>query len=127
MAAGTPSLNDMYVLSQNSAYQNRVQAALLQACMAIATEGFAVPFHRERQQAIVNYLSSAPTLASAVTLFSNTCATDTASIGAATVAATNYVALTSANVAAQQALITDAQISNAISSQFNSFIREPMN
>lgn len=125
MAAGTPTLRDMFVLSQSADYQNRVQAALLSACVNISSEGWAVPFHLQRTQAIVNYLSSVATLNSAVLIFANTCATDAASIGAATVAATNYVALTSANVLAQQALITDTMISNAIAGQFNAFIRVP--
>jgi len=126
MAAGTPTFNDMYVLSQSPAFQNRVQAAFLQACVNIASEGFGVAFHRERSMAVVNYLSSTTTLTNAVQLFSNSCATDPTSIAAATVAATNYTPLTTGNVATQQALITDTMISNAIAGQFNAFIREPM-
>ncbi len=125
MAAGTPTFNDMYVLSQCAAYQNRVQASLLQACVNVSSEGWTVPFHRERQQAVVNYLASPTALAAAVSLFANSCATDSTSIGAATAASTNYVALTTSNVAAQQALVTDADISNAIGGQFNAYIREP--
>src|SRR5208283_175416 len=126
MASGTPTLNDMYVLSQSSAYQNRVQAALLQAFNAIGSEGWTVPFHRERTQAIVGYLSSTTALTAAVSQFSGICSTDPASIAAATVATTNYTPLTSANVTAQQALITDTEIENAVSSSFNTFIREPI-
>jgi hypothetical protein len=56
-------------------------------------------------------------------LFANTVATDANVSGDATVAGT--VPLTTGNVATQAALVTDAHIDNAISSQFNSFFRTP--
>jgi|SRR5271166_3738098 len=125
MAAGTPTYNDMYILSQCAAFQNRIQAALLQACVNIASEGWGVPFHRERAQAVIDYLSSSARLTGVVSLFSSSCSTDAASIAAATIAATNYTPLTTVNITAQQALITDIQIFSAVSGQFNAYIREP--
>lgn len=120
MAAGR---NDMYQLSQDPVFQNRVQASLLAACVAIANEGWAVPFHRERATFAAQVLSSNGSQATYVTLFANAVATDANVIADATQAGT--VALTPANRATQALLVTDAHIDNAISGQFNSFIREP--
>ena len=119
------SRNDSYQLSQDSTYQHRIQASLLAACIAIATEGWAVAFHRERATFVQSILSSTTSLASAVTLFSNSSATDATVLADATVGGT--VVLITGNRAAQAALVTDAHIDNAISSQFNAFIREPGN
>ena len=125
MASGTSTLNDMYVLSQNPAFQNRVQASFLLQCNNVAADGWAVPFHRERTSAIAGWLASQANLNSAVLMFSFSSATNQIVIDAATVAAKNYTPLTSANAAAQQALITDTQINNAVSSNINTYIREP--
>jgi len=125
MASGTPTYNDMYVLSQCGAYQNRVQSALIACCIAIANEGWSVPFHRERSTFCSNILSAVSNQSSYVLIFSNACACDSASISAATVATTNYTPLTTSNVITQQALVPDTDIYNAVSACFNSFIREP--
>lgn len=116
--------NDKYQLSQEPTFQNRVQASLVAACIAMANEGWAVAFHRERSD-FANRVLLSPNGSNAnyVQLFSNVVATDTNVIGDATQAGT--VALTSGNRATQQALVTDAHIDNAISSVMNAFIREP--
>jgi len=113
----------MYQLSQDPVFQNRVQAALLAACVAIANEGWAVAFHRERSIYVASILSSTTNLTAAVTLFASSVATDTNCIADATQAGT--VSLTVGNRAAQAALVTDTHLSAAVSSQFNSFVREP--
>lgn len=117
------SHSDSYQLSQDATFQNRVQAALLTAFVAISNEGVAVPYHRERTFFIVAALGSTASLNSAVILFSNTVATDSTCLSDATQAGT--VVLSSTNRAAQAALVTDAHIDAAISSQFNAFIRVP--
>lgn len=120
------SHSDQYQLSQSPPFQNRVQASLIAACVAIGTEGWAVLFHRERSTFAASILSASGTVQSTfVQLFSNSVATDTNVIADATQAGT--VVLTSTNRDAQGALVTDAHIDAAISGQFNSFIRLPAN
>jgi hypothetical protein len=119
------SYNDKYLLSQDATFQNRVQASLLSACVAIANEGWAIAFHRERAQRCTEILQSPNAPMNWVQLFTNTVANDATVIADATQAGT--VAITTANRAAQAALVTDAHIDAAISSQFNAFIREPGN
>lgn len=125
MPAGTPQYNDMYVLSQSTAFQNRVQAALVATCVSVSNEGWSVPFHRERAGFVNSVLASQSSLGSFVVLFSMAAACGATVIADATQSASNYTALTTGNVATQQALVTDTDLANAISSAFNSFIREP--
>lgn len=120
------ALNDSYQLSQDPVFQNRVQAALLTASVAISNEGWTVAFHRERASFAVQILAgSGGAQAGFVTLFTNAVATDTTCLSDATQAGT--VQLTSANRGAQALLVTDVHINNAVSAMFNSFIREPQN
>jgi hypothetical protein len=119
------SHNDKYQLSQEPTFQNRVQASLVAACVSISNEGWAVAFHRERATFAAQVLLSPTGSINYVQLFSNAVSTDANVIGDATQAGT--VILTSANRTAQAALVTDAHIDAAISSIFNSFVREPAN
>lgn len=120
------SRSDEYQLSQSPAFQNRVQASLIAACVAIGTEGWTVLFHRERSTFAANILSAnGTTQTSFVQLFANAAATDPNLIADATTGGT--IVLTSTNRDAQGALVTDAHIDAAISGQFNSFIRLPSN
>lgn len=114
------SRSDMYILSQEATFQNRVRASMIAASISITTEADSVSYHRERQTYAVAVINSPDTFK---LLFANTAATDATVIGAATQAGT--VVLTAGNVAAQQALVGDAAIDNAISGQFNSFFRRP--
>lgn len=115
--------NDKYQLSQEASFQTRVQVSLVAACIAITTEGWAVVFHRERSNYAQQVLAAPSGTPNYVQLFSNAVSTDVNVIGDATQAGS--VVLTGANRAAQSALVTDAHIDSAISSMFNSFIREP--
>lgn len=115
--------NDKYQLSQEPAFQTRVQVSLMAACVAIANEGWTIVFHRERADFARSVLLSPSSPTNYVQLFSNAVATDVSVIGDATAAGT--VVLTGANRAAQSALVTDAHIDSAVSAMFNSFIREP--
>jgi hypothetical protein len=120
------SKNDMYQLSQEPTFQNRVQASLVAACIAISNEGWAIPFHRERSDFVVRVLGNPNgTVPNWVALFSNAVVTDSNVIGDATVGGT--VPITLGNRATQAALVTDAHIDAAVSSMFNSFVREPAN
>lgn len=114
------SRSDMYILSQEATFQNRIRAAMIAACVSITTEARTTAFHRERETYAVSILNSPDTFKA---LFAGTVATDASVIGDATAAGT--VVLTSGNVATQQALCTDAHIDAAISGQFNSFFRTP--
>lgn len=117
------SRNDMYQLAQSTPFQNRVQASLLAACVAISNEGWTIPFHRERASFAMQVLSSTNSQGSFVNLFANSVATDPSVIADATQSGT--VALTGANRDAQGALVTDAHMDAAVASQYNSYIREP--
>lgn len=119
------SHSDSNVLASNATFQGRVGASLYAACVSIANEGWSVAFHRERSTFCVQILTNTATINPYVALFANTVATDASVLSDATQAGT--VVLTTGNVAAQQALVTDAHIDAAVSSQFNSFVREPSN
>lgn len=119
------SYSDKYQLSQEPTFQNRVQASLVAACVSISNEGWAVVFHRERSIFAAQVLLSPSGPTNYVQLFSNAVSADANVIGDATQAGT--VILTSANRAAQSALVTDPHIDTAIAAAFNSFIREPAN
>ena len=119
------SVHDQYVLSTDTTFQNRVQSSLLAACVAISNEGWSIPFHRERATFCAQILTNTVSPNPYVTMFTNSVSTDANVIGDATQNGT--VVLTSGNVAAQAALVSDAHIATAIASQFNSFIREPAN
>jgi hypothetical protein len=121
MAGG--SYADSWQLSQDVTFQGRVQQSLLVQFANIGTEGWTVPFHRERQRFVVNTLSNSNALTSAVTLFTNSVSANAIVLGDATVNGT--VVLTGANRAAQAALVTDLHIDNAIAAQINSYILQP--
>ncbi len=111
--------NDMYLLSQDSVFQHRVQASLLSTCVAISNEAWSA-LHRQRQNFVVQILQSPTNLNNWVTLFAGLASTDTSIIADATVAGT--VPLTGANTAAQALLVTDTHIDSAISAEFNAFL-----
>lgn len=113
------SRNDMYLLSQDSVFQHRVQASLMSTCVAVSNEAWSA-LHRPRQNFVSQILQSPTTMANQVTLFTCLAATDTSVIADATVGGT--ISLTGANTAAQALLVTDAHIDSAISAAFNAFL-----
>jgi hypothetical protein len=118
----TASRSDMYLLSQDPTFQNRVQASMLAAAIAIANEGYAVIFHAARASFAVGVLISPRGVSGGLNytiLFTNTVATDANVIADATVGGT--VALTTNNAVTQAALVTDAHIDAAVSAQWNAF------
>ena len=117
------TLFDMWNLSQDAVFQNRVHAALMCISMKVEGEGWDIPFHRERQQYVVNVLSSIQTSQGAAVLFANSASTDDAVINEATINGT--VPIDDRNRADAAKRVTDESILAAVNKQFNSFVREP--
>lgn len=120
------SFSDAAVLAGDPTFQSRVGAALFTYCQVVGSEGYSVAFHRERTNFVSQIFTTNLNAQGAnpwTFQFTNTVATDSTVLSDATQAGT--VVLTTSNRAAQQALVTDTHISNAVSSQFNSYIREP--
>jgi hypothetical protein len=122
----TASFSDSSILAGDPTFQARVGAALFTFCQVVATEGWTVAFHRERS-GFVNQIFTTTLNSQGINpwvfQFANTVASDATVLSDATAAGT--VVLTTGNRATQQALVTDQHISNAVASQFNSYIREP--
>jgi hypothetical protein len=118
----TASRSDMYFLSQDPTFQNRVQQSMLAAAVAIANEGYGIVFHQQRAALSTGVIISPRGVSGGLNytlLFTNTVATDASVIADATAAGT--VVLTGGNAAAQAALVTDAHIDVAISDCWNAF------
>jgi hypothetical protein len=116
------SYSDQQFLAADLTFQNRVRQSLITACIAIKSEAVTVAFHRERETFLVA-VTNQPDLFKVIV--AQAAATSASVISDATQAGT--VVLTSNNAAAQAALVTDAHIDTAISSDFNSFFRTPGN
>ena len=114
------SYADKAQLSGDPTFIGRVKMSLISACNSIKNEGTAVAFHRERESFLVAVMNQPDTFKPIVAA---SVATDATVISDATAAGT--VVLTSGNVAAQAALVTDAHIDTAVSAQFNSYFRTP--
>ncbi len=111
------SYNDQAVLATDVTFKNRVQAALVGGALTLQAEASTVANHYRRVSLSVLILNN-PAAYSA--LFVQSVATDTTVIADATQAGT--VVLTTGNVAAQAALVTDAHILAALNAQINSFV-----
>lgn len=117
------AFSDAAVLAGDPTFQARVGASLFTFAQVVATEGWTVPFHKERatfSAQIFTTTLNAQGINPWIFQFANTVATDTSVLSDATQA--NTVPLTTTNRAAQAALVTDTHISNAVASQFNSYI-----
>ncbi len=117
------SFSDASQLVLDSTFVARVGVGLFTYCQVVATEGWTVPFHRERASFVAQIFNNTVVPNPYIQIFANTAATDTSVLADATQGGT--VVLTSGNRGAQAALVTDTHISNAVASQFNSYIREP--
>lgn len=115
------SLSDSNFLGVNLLFIARVQASLLAAAVAIFAEGTSVNNHRDRVQFIHLLLASPTNVANFSNLFALTVSTDATVVSQATQVGT--VVLSAANAAAQQALVTDTAINNAVAGQFNAFVQ----
>lgn len=114
------SFNDANILGTNALFVGRVQAALLSACVNIAAEGN-VADHAVRLQLVHAVLSTPTNLANYASEFGLTAATDATVLADATQNGTVVLTTGPGNIATQQALVTDAHITNAVSGQFNAF------
>lgn len=119
-ALAAASHSDSAILSTDATFQNRTRESLLAACISIANEGFAVLNHKKRADFCAAIVLVPETYK---VLFADMIATDANVLSDATQAGT--VALTSGNVAAQAALVTDAHMDSAISGEFNTFLVLP--
>ena len=113
------SLSDSAVLGGNATFISRVQESLVASAIAISSEGTGVVNHPYRLHTVHQLFQSPTSLQNFVSMFALTVPTDTTVLADATQAGT--VALTTGNVATQQALVTDAHINSAVSGQFNAF------
>lgn len=109
---------DRVNLAAEPTFQNRVRQSMVAAAIAISNEGWSGglihQLRRRQARAILN-----DQLDGMKILYARGVAGDSSVIADATQAGT--VAITGGNAAAQQALVTDAHIDNAISGQFNSY------
>jgi hypothetical protein len=120
-ATPSPNYSDQQLLASDATFQNRVRQSLIAACAAIKSESpTTVAFHRERETYLQGIMNAPDTYK---IIFAQAVATNASVIGDATVA--GATPLTSGNVAAQAALVTDPHIDAAISGLFNSFFRTP--
>jgi len=118
------SFSDQSFLSQDAVFLTRVKEALAQTCINVVGEAITLAnlqIHISRArlatQILLNISGGTPNWPQ---IFAVSVATDAAVSGAASTQAGGP--LTSANTPAAAAAVTDAQISNAISGQFNSFL-----
>jgi hypothetical protein len=110
------SYNDMSTLATDPTFGNRVASALWQTCINVATEAWSST-HASRKNYAVQVLNN-PTFYKP--FFVNVASVDATVIADATVGGT--VAITSGNVAAQAALVTDVHIGNALAAAYNAFV-----
>lgn len=111
------SSSDMYNLSQDPTFQNRVMIIAVQQCIVVGQEDSKTALHKERQ-------AYAVAIENNPTMFKNQLAisvsTDIGVIGDAT--ANGTVPITTPQIAATQAaLVTDIHIIGALQGQFNTF------
>lgn len=112
---------DMYNLSQDPTFENRVMAAAIQQCIVVGQESpVTVPFHRERHAYCVLVMNNPLNYRN---LFASSVSTDVGVIGDATQNST--VSITSGNAATQAALVTDTHILGAIQGQLNTLFETP--
>lgn len=122
-ALAAASHNDSAVLSSDPTFQNRVREALAAACITVANEAISastLSLHKKRADLCVLILNAPD---SYKILFAFSVATDASVLADAT--ANGTVALTSGNVATQEALVTDAHIDAAIGNQANAYLVLP--
>lgn len=126
-AFAAASHNDSAVLSSDATFQNRVRQSLVSACVTVSTEAVTgltgsmpLDLHKRR----VNFCAlvlAAPD--SFKTLFADTVAVNATVLNEATQNGT--VAITSANVATQAALVLDNDMDAALSLDLNAFLILP--
>jgi hypothetical protein len=123
-----PTLTDSFWLTQSSNFKNRVQSALLTTCAAInseATTGITGTMpnavHSARKNFVAQILNPVQ-FSNWMTQFVLACSVDSATVTAATGAASLTSVATADTAAAQSGPITDTMLNNACSAVFNAFI-----
>ena len=112
------SLNDQYILSTDPTFLQRVRSSVIASAVAVSTEG-PTALHTQRAMQAANALVSPDAWK---VNFANAISTNTTVINQAT--SNSTITLTAGNVAAQAALVTDANINAAVSATWNSFFSE---
>jgi hypothetical protein len=127
LAAATPSpnLNDQAVLAADTLFQNRALESFFGFCAnSIKGEGTTVAYHNQRsalcQQVL---LAQATGTGSWKVVLAQVAAANATVVGDATAA--GATPLTSANADAQQALVVDTDLNNALAAAFNEFLGQP--
>ena len=113
------SLNDQHVLAGDLGLRGRIGTALAATCVYITLEASTAAYHYERAKLATQILGQLDSQRWPV-LFQQVVCTDSQVVDDATEGGT--VELDADNVAEQAAKVTDAHLSAAVSSQFNSFI-----
>lgn len=119
-ATASPNYNDQQVLASDVTFQNRVRQSLIFYCETVGAEADTVPYHRERSTYAVSVLNQPDSYKN---IFAMVVAANGSVIGDATVA--GATPLTTGNVAAQAALVTDPHIDAVVALAFNNFFRTP--
>jgi hypothetical protein len=126
-AAQTPSpnLNDQQVLATDPTFQARSVESFIGYCFGtVLGENHGVPYHPQRAVFCQTVLIANGTgTGSWKTVLAQVAAANATVLSDAT--ATGGTPLTSGNVAAQQAVVADTDLNNAIAAAFNLFIGQP--
>src|SRR5580704_14369631 len=123
-----PTLTDSFWLTQSTNFKNRVQSALVTTCTSINSEPTtgvtgAMPnaVHAARKALVAQILNPAQ-FSNWLTQFVFACSVDSATVTAATGAASLTSIATADAAAAQGGAMTDVMFLNACSAAFNAFI-----
>jgi hypothetical protein len=116
-AASAQTLSDKGLLPTDATFQRRVQASMLTAAINISSDGLTTGINIKRHAQVASIMTS-PTLW--MVLFAQAVAAEDATI-ISQATQSGSVALTTGNLAAQAAMVTDTAINNAVSAVFNSF------
>lgn len=128
----SPSLSDIGLLGSDPTFTQRVRSAMVTAAIAISSDGLSTGINIKRHAQVQQIMNSPDSWKS---LFSAAVATDTnvgadVLVGATPDAHGNYLIqtvtsgtppVTTGNSASQAVLVTDAHITTAVASMFNSF------
>lgn len=124
-AFAAATTNDQAVLAADVLFENRALESFAGFCVStIITENpHSVAYHTERVAFCQTVMGTATGPSNFKVNIAQVAATNATVIGDATAGGT--VALTSGNADAQEALVTDTDLSNAIAASFNIFIGRP--
>lgn len=124
-AQAAATTNDQAVLSADQLFQNRGLESFIGFCVStiISENPHSVAYHTQRVAFCQTVMGTINGPGNYKVNIAEVSAANATVIGDATQSGT--VALTTANADAQQALVTDTDLSNAIAAAFNIFIGQP--